>query len=49
MEIARIFEDVPSFSFQKLQTEFGSSGVNLRSRLETIEKSYYFINFGRRG
>ncbi len=31
---------------QKLQSEFGSSGVNLRSKLETIDKPYYFLNFG---
>jgi hypothetical protein len=29
-----------------MQSEFGSSGVDLRSRLETIEEPYYFINFG---
>lgn len=31
---------------EKMQSEFGSSGVDLRSRLETIEQPYYFINFG---
>ena len=39
IDIARMLE-------QKMQAEFGSSGVNIRSKLETIDQPYYFISFG---
>lgn len=34
-------------AYKKMQNEFGSSGVDIRSRLETIDQPYYFINFDK--
>merc|ERR1719356_2374564 len=39
-EIQRLFEE-------ELQREFGTGSVDYRSKIETIEKPYYFIKFDR--
>lgn len=39
-ELLRLFEE-------RMQTEFGSVGRDLRSKLETIEKPYHYLSFGR--
>lgn len=40
-------EDIGRLFQEELQREFGSGAVDYRSRIETIEKPYYFIKFDR--
>lgn len=39
-ELLTLFEE-------RMQSEFGSVGRDLRSKLETIEKPYHYVSFGR--
>ena len=39
-ELLRLFEE-------RMQSEFGSVGRDLRSKLETIEKPYHYLSFGK--
>eukprot|EP00405_Crypthecodinium_cohnii_P041509 CAMPEP_0206560000 /NCGR_PEP_ID=MMETSP0325_2-20121206/20749_1 /ASSEMBLY_ACC=CAM_ASM_000347 /TAXON_ID=2866 /ORGANISM="Crypthecodinium cohnii, Strain Seligo" /LENGTH=225 /DNA_ID=CAMNT_0054061649 /DNA_START=188 /DNA_END=865 /DNA_ORIENTATION=+ len=40
-------EDIQKLFIEELKREYGTSSVDYRSRIETIEKPYYFIKFDR--
>merc|ERR1719230_2092953 len=40
-------EDIHRLFQEELKREYGTSSVDYRSRIETIEKPYYFIKFDR--
>merc|ERR1711920_468539 len=40
-------EDIQRLFQEELKREYGTSSVDYRSRIETIEKPYYFIKFDR--
>lgn len=40
-------EDIRAAFQEELQTAFGTHAVDYRSIIETIEKPYYFVKFGR--
>lgn len=40
-------EDIRAAFQEELQTAFGTHAVDYRSIIETIEKPYYFVKFGK--
>lgn len=47
LDLVKLLEQVIIQAHKKMLAEFGSSGIDIRSRLETIDQPYYFINFGK--